>query len=274
MRRGTEIGDVVRMPEDGESTAYVDDRLQVADILEWILESRGRRDSGEVTVYQTTFSISDEFLRRLHTIGGRHPECRFEVVIDRKALQKITQLGPMIRNVYDRVYIADNHSKILLVDFGGGDMTAVVTSQNLTRGNRHESAVLSRDRGVTERLMSDYKELIKNRSASMFEELPMRREDLPDREGAPDEGVTVEIERLAGYFVPPSDIATVLGLDPMELRDAIASRNHPWGLAYRRGKAKAKIAVRAKEMEFAEMGSPIAIQNVRENLIDMESEED
>ena len=242
-----------------------------------------------MTVYQTTFSISEEFLRRMHSIRKRHPGIRLEVIIDRKALEKTVTLWRMVASVYDRVYVADNHSKILIIDAGEGRRMALVTSQNLTRGNRHESAVLSTDPAITEPLLADYIDMRKNRSATMYDIVPggMTGADChahteEDCYGGPDvkepsvrpATVEEEIERLAGIFVPLTDIATVLGIDEGEMRDAVGRRDHPWSVAYRRGKARAKITIRAKEMEFATMGSPVAIQNVRDNLIDMEADEE
>ena len=89
-----------------------------------------------------------------------------------------------------------------------------------------------------------------------------------------EKSLSSEIERLAGYFVPISDIATILGISPIELRDKIADQDSEESLAYRRGKAKAKVALKAQEMELARVGSPLGMQSVRENLLLMESDED
>ncbi len=220
----------------------------------------------------------------MYHIRKRHPGMRLEVIIDRKALQKTLILWRFISAVYDAVYVADNHSKILVIDAGAGRLAALVTSQNLTRGNRHESAVLSTDPNITEPLLADYFDLRKNRAAPMHDIMPISesegsRELVPaaaDNFVEPTEEPTAEseIERMAGIFAPLTDIATVMGVSPSRMRDIIADPDHPWSRAYRVGKAKAKITLRAKEMEFANAGSPIAIQNVRENLIDMEADEE
>ena len=53
------------------------------------------------------------------------------------------------------VYLADNHSKVLLVRSENGDTVTVLTSQNLTRGNRIESALVTTDPGIFDTLLED-----------------------------------------------------------------------------------------------------------------------
>ena len=272
MKRSAKIDDILMPLEAGQTQGYVSNALQVADILEWILGQL--KYCPGVTVYQTTFSISEEFLRRTYYIKKRYSGSRFIVIIDRKALQKTVQLWRFISQVYDEVYLSDNHSKILLVDCNGG-LTALVTSQNLTRGNRCESAILTTECEVTNRLMRDFMDIRDNQSAPMHELIPVGETALPACvEGGEVTDYCEEIERLAGYFVPVSDIATVLELHPGELRARLADESHPWSLAYRRGKAKAKVALRAQEMELARVGSPLGMQSVRENLLTMETDEE
>lgn len=291
MKRTTVINDILKPLSERKSQAYISNALQVADILEWLLSSPDptnppghgqqvahggmppcKKTPVFPTIYQTTFSISEEFLRRIYFVKKRHP-AKFVVIIDRKALQKTIQLWKFISRVYDEVYISDNHSKILLVDYGTGKQASVVTSQNLTRGNRAESAIVSSDPFIYSSLKNDFDDLRINNSAPMHEIMPIPN----STEGVPSEGTgnyLEEIERLAGYFVPISDIAVILGINESDLRDLIADPSSRESLAYRRGKAKSKVAIKAQEMEFAKTGSPFGMQSVRENLILMENEED
>ena len=291
--------------------AYISNALQVADVLEWILSSphpttpkeQGQQvalgvmtpnqnsspsanivveqfsskakilpqKSPQTTIYQTTFSISEEFLRRIYYIKKRFP-ARFIVIIDRKALQKTVQLWKFISQVYDQVWLSDNHSKILLVDYGAYGKVTMVTSQNLTRGNRAESAVISSDPQLCCSLLADFEDLRKNNSVPMHEIMPTNITSQPSTLNTQPSTVE-EIERLAGYFVPISDIAVILDINPVELRDRIADQSTPESIAYQRGKAKAKVRIRAQEMELAGVGSPQGLQSVRENLVLMESDE-
>jgi hypothetical protein len=52
------MADVVKPLAESPSQAYLSNAVQVADLLEWILEQ-----VGSAKVWQTSFSISEEFLR-------------------------------------------------------------------------------------------------------------------------------------------------------------------------------------------------------------------
>ena len=143
MKRNTSIDQVLKPLGDKPYQAYLSNVLQVADILEWILEQVGTAE-----VWQTSFSISEEFLRRLFFIEKSGQVKRFNLVLDHKATNKTLKLWAFITQVIERTYLADNHSKILLVRSEAGDTVSVVTSQNLTRGNRSESAFITTDKEI------------------------------------------------------------------------------------------------------------------------------
>lgn len=131
-------------------------------MLEWILGQVGHAE-----VWQTSFSISEEFLRRLYFIERAGNVSRFNLVLDHKATNKTLKLWAFISQVIERTYLADNHSKILLVKSDRGDTVSVVTSQNLTRGNRHESAFISTDKGIFSTLHAQVEDLIRNHSVPL-----------------------------------------------------------------------------------------------------------
>ena len=142
--------------------AYLTNALQVADVLEWILEQVGK-----AKVWQTSFSISEEFLRRLFFIEKKGNISEFNLVLDHKATNKTLKLWAFISQVMKRTYLADNHSKILLVLSEAGDTISVVTSQNLTRGNRHESTFISTDKAIFNTLHAAVEDLIRNHSVPL-----------------------------------------------------------------------------------------------------------
>ena len=129
MKRNSSINDILKPLGDKPYQAYLSNVLQVADVLEWVLEQVGTAE-----VWQTSFSISEEFLRRLFFIEKSGRVKRFNLVLDHKATNKTLKLWAFITQVIERTYLADNHSKILLVRSDAGDTVSVVTSQNLTRG--------------------------------------------------------------------------------------------------------------------------------------------
>ena len=162
MKRNTSINDVLKPLGDRPYQAYLSNVLQVADILEWILEQVGTAE-----VWQTSFSISEEFLRRLFFIEKSGRVKQFNLVLDHKATNKTLKLWAFITQVIERTYLADNHSKILLVRSEAGDTISVVTSQNLTRGNRSESAFITTDEEVFNTLHKQVMDLITNHSVPL-----------------------------------------------------------------------------------------------------------
>ncbi|MBR5594342.1 MAG: C4-dicarboxylate ABC transporter [Bacteroidaceae bacterium] len=162
MKRNTSIDQVLKPLGDRQYQAYLSNVLQVADILEWILEQVGTAE-----VWQTSFSISEEFLRRLFFIEKGGQVKRFNLVLDHKATNKTLKLWAFITQVIQRTYLADNHSKILLVRSEAGDTVSVVTSQNLTRGNRSESAFITTDKEIFATLHAQVEDLITNHSVPL-----------------------------------------------------------------------------------------------------------
>ena len=132
----------------------LDCNLQVTDILDRIIS-----EVGPSRIWQSTFSISEEFLRRLHVMQRVGQVKEATVVLDHKACRKIVHLWPFISNVYEKSYLADNHSKILLIRSDAGDRVAVVTSQNLTRGGRYESTVIMSMPEIFESLLEQFESL-------------------------------------------------------------------------------------------------------------------
>ena len=162
MKRTASISDYLKPLADMPNQAYLTNALQVADVLEWILEQVGK-----AKVWQTSFSISEEFLRRLFFIEKKGNVSEFNLVLDHKATNKTLKLWEFISQVMKRTYLADNHSKILLVLSEAGDTISVVTSQNLTRGNRHESTFISTDKAIFNTLHSAVEDLIRNHSVPL-----------------------------------------------------------------------------------------------------------
>lgn len=133
---------------------HLTDRVQLADVLKWILDQTGQAD-----IAITSFSISEEFLRRLVYLKREGLVKSLNIVLDLKATNKTMMLWQMIRQVVEKCYLAENHSKILLV--GGKEMkVAVITSQNLTRGNRYESIYITTDGSLYDYMSSRVADLI------------------------------------------------------------------------------------------------------------------
>ena len=164
MKRTANVDKILRPLATTPYQAYLSNVVQVADILEWILAQVGVAE-----VWQTSFSISEEFLRRLFFITKDKKVSRINLVLDHKATNKTLKLWAFITQVIERTYLADNHSKILLVQSERGDTVSVITSQNLTRGNRHESAFISTDSAIFATLKAQVDDLITNHSVPLHD---------------------------------------------------------------------------------------------------------
>ena len=164
MKRTANLSEILRPLADNPIQAYLSNAVQVADILEWILEQVGTAE-----IWQTSFSISEEFLRRLFFIAKDKHVSRINLVLDHKATNKTLKLWAFITQVIERTYLADNHSKILLVRSEKGDTVSVITSQNLTRGNRHESAFISTSPEIFANLHAQVNDLITNHSVPLHD---------------------------------------------------------------------------------------------------------
>ena len=164
MKRTADIEQILRPLKETPFQAYLSNAVQVADILEWNLSQVGIAE-----VWQTSFSISEEFLRRLFFICKANKVSRINLVLDHKATNKTLKLWAFITQVIERTYLADNHSKILLVKGENGATVSVITSQNLTRGNRHESAFISTSPEIFANLYDQVNDLITNHSVPLHD---------------------------------------------------------------------------------------------------------
>lgn len=82
-----------------------------------------------------------------------------------------------------------------------------------------------------------------------------------------------KIEDMASLYMTISDIAVILGVEVSRLREDVADVRSEAHIHYVRGKATSTLQLRAQEMQLAKMGSPLALANVRSNLLDMEDDE-
>lgn len=82
-----------------------------------------------------------------------------------------------------------------------------------------------------------------------------------------------QVEKLSSIYMKITDIALVIEVDPHELRAAISNESSEVSRRYRRGKATSKAELLAQEMQLAKMGSPLALDKMKDNLLDMEDDE-
>ncbi len=158
MKRSASILDIIQPLDSTPYQCYMSNAIQVADVLEFAMEYTGPAD-----VTMTSFSISEEFLRRLSFIRKKGSVRSLRIVLDYKATNKTLLIWPFIAQTVEHCFLADNHSKILLIR-GSARMVAVITSQNLTRGNRYECASIVTDPACCANIAAQLEDVIKTQS--------------------------------------------------------------------------------------------------------------
>ena len=164
MKRTTSIENIFRPLSSTSLQSALTNEVQIADILEWVLQQVGRSE-----VWQTSFSISEEFLRRLYFITKDDKASAIHLVLDFKATNKTLSLWTFIEQVITTTHLADNHSKVLLVQSENGNKVTILTSQNLTRGNRNEAYIITTEPAVFDKFLHEVKQLIKWHSVPLSE---------------------------------------------------------------------------------------------------------
>lgn len=81
------------------------------------------------------------------------------------------------------------------------------------------------------------------------------------------------VEKLSSVFMKISDIALIIEVDEHALRADINNETSEVSRRYRRGKASSKLKILEQEMSLAQVGSPLALENSRKALLDMEDDE-
>lgn len=138
--------------------AYLDNRFQLFDIIRNVL-----LEIGSAQIYISTFSTSEEFLRHIFRLRQRGLVTRSVLLADLKASRKTVNLYSFITNVFDDVYLAENHSKVILLANEKWHVS-ICTSQNQTRGNRTESGIITTDRAVFDTLFSRFSEIVNSKA--------------------------------------------------------------------------------------------------------------
>lgn len=149
MRRNTDLDQLAPLEKCGIQP-YFSNRVQLAEVIEWVLSQTGPAD-----IAVSTFSTGEEFLRRLARLKGRGDVRGCSLFCDLRAARKTASLRHFLKSVFDRVCLCENHSKVVLLS-NENHSVAIVTSQNQTRGDRFEAGVITTDPGTFYNLMTGF----------------------------------------------------------------------------------------------------------------------
>lgn len=132
--------DEVLAPLDGSPRqVFLGRGLHTLGLIDWVLRQTGAAD--EVIV--TTFSTSVDFLSGFHNLRRRGLVRHAVMVADLKAAKKTWKLDSLMNSCFDEVFLAENHSKIVLIA-AAGERISVISSQNNTYGGRTECTYIER----------------------------------------------------------------------------------------------------------------------------------
>lgn len=155
------IDQIIKPLSKAPLQAYLDNRIQLFDVIEKILS-----ETGPSEIYISTFSISEEFLRRIFRLRQRGWLTKATMLADLKASRKTVNLYTFISNTFDDVYLAENHSKVILIR-NTKWMVSICTSQNQTRGNRTESGMITTDPRIYMDLMERFSEIVNTKAIQL-----------------------------------------------------------------------------------------------------------
>lgn len=137
MSRGRKVEELLRPLDKQPAQYFLGTGLHTLGLLGWILSQTGKAD-----VWVSTFSTSDAFCSGFLNLRKRGLIGKASLVADLKASRKTMQLARLMNNCFDNVYLAQNHSKIVLVQNGRWTVS-VITSQNQTYGDRAECTMVT-----------------------------------------------------------------------------------------------------------------------------------
>lgn len=140
----TEDKPTIHDPREEPTQFFITDRLQLGEIIEQLTVFTGKAD-----LQIMSFSVGEEFVRKIHTLKKKGRIKSAELVFDFKAAEKTARTNTLTTTVFDRVYYCANHAKVVVV--AGEEQTCtVLTSQNGTRGTRNEAYFITNKGDIAE----------------------------------------------------------------------------------------------------------------------------
>ena len=137
MSKGKSPSEFLRPLATHQLQSHLGRGLHTLGLLGWILQQTGPAD-----VYVSTFSTSDAFLRGFFNLKKKDLVLKSVLLADLKASKKTYKLYKEMQQCFDTVYLAQNHSKVVLVQNDRWTVT-VISSQNQTYGDRAECTLVT-----------------------------------------------------------------------------------------------------------------------------------
>lgn len=161
MPKGKDLNSLLKPLSRCPLQSFLGKGLHTLGLLDWILRQTGRAD-----VYVSTFSTSDAFLRGFFNLRKKGLIGHSVLLADLKASRKTVKLYREMQCCFDSVYLAMNHSKVVLVQ-NDRNLVTVISSQNQTYGDRAECTVITTDQEVFLQQFSGFKDIIDENSIQL-----------------------------------------------------------------------------------------------------------
>lgn len=161
MPKGKDLNRLLQPLSKCPLQSYLGKGVHTLGLLDWILKQTGRAD-----VYVSTFSTSDAFLRGFYNLRKKNLIAHSVLLADLKASKKTVKLYREMQCCFDSVYLAMNHSKVLLVQ-NDHHLVTVISSQNQTYGDRAECTIVTTNQEVFLQQYSGFKDLVDENSIQL-----------------------------------------------------------------------------------------------------------
>lgn len=135
--------------------AYLGKGLHLLGLLQWIIQQVGVIEWLGVSTYST----SDEFLSGIINLKRERLLRTSVLIADVKAAKKTVILEDIMKQCFDEVILAENHSKVMLI-MAYGLKISVISSQNQTYGGRSESTMITTLPDVFESLNKGFMNIV------------------------------------------------------------------------------------------------------------------
>lgn len=150
------VREIIKPLHERPIQAYFSDKFQLYHLLEFILEQ-----TGPATLTISTFSVSEEFIRKLQQFREKGLITNLTIIADQRTAVKALRLSLFTNNISEELLLGNNHAKLILFSNSEWNVS-LVTSQNQTRGNRIECGMLCTFKDIYISLLEQVSEESKN----------------------------------------------------------------------------------------------------------------
>ena len=161
MSKGKSPSEFLRQLTTHPLQSHLGRGLHTLGLLGWILDQ-----TGPAEVYVSTFSTSDAFLRGFYNLKKKGLVTKSVLLADLKASKKTYKLYKEMQQNFDAVYLAQNHSKVVLVQNDEWTVT-VISSQNQTYGDRAECTIITTFQEIFFEQYSGFSDIVDNNSIQL-----------------------------------------------------------------------------------------------------------